>query len=175
MNPLDFLNPGRWLMLLAAVAALTLGYFAWADHQQNIGEARVQLKWDASVSRQRAAALAESEANAKESKRRIERQQENQNVQDAQLAAARADAARNAADADRVRAQSADTARQWRDALDRPPVVGDRQAAAAAIAVLTDVRSRLDAAATELAGYATASRAAGLKCERDYESLTPPP
>jgi hypothetical protein len=39
MNILAWFNPARWLMLAVAVAALTAGYFGWANHQQGIGRA----------------------------------------------------------------------------------------------------------------------------------------
>lgn len=172
---LAWFNPGRWLMLLAACLALAAGYAAWTHHQREIGRAEVQLKWDAAVSQQRAAALAEATANAQESLRRIERQQENQRVQDAQLAQARADAGRNDAAAGQLRDQLAATARRWRAALDHPATVGDRAAAGDAIGVLADVLRRADRRAGILAAYADASRAAGLQCERDYQALTPPP
>jgi len=45
MNPLTLLNPGRWLLLLAACAALTVGYFAWADHIGNVREAEVRADY----------------------------------------------------------------------------------------------------------------------------------
>lgn len=47
MNILDWFNPARWLMLLAAVAALTMGYFAWADHIGDKREAQVRAKYAA--------------------------------------------------------------------------------------------------------------------------------
>ncbi|MBK5203879.1 MAG: hypothetical protein JJD98_00270 [Polaromonas sp.] len=39
MNLLAFFSPTRWLMLIAAVAALTLGYYGWRGHQRSIGAA----------------------------------------------------------------------------------------------------------------------------------------
>lgn len=40
MNPLAWLNPGRWLLYLGLVATLVLGYHAWRDHQQDVGYQR---------------------------------------------------------------------------------------------------------------------------------------
>lgn len=40
-----WLNPGRWLMLLAAVVALTLGYFAWADHIGDVREKKIRAQY----------------------------------------------------------------------------------------------------------------------------------
>ena len=42
---MDWLNPGRWLLYAAFIGALWLGYTAWADHQQGIGEARANARW----------------------------------------------------------------------------------------------------------------------------------
>jgi len=44
-------------------------------------------------------------------------------------------------------------------------------AAGDAIMVLADVLGRADRRAGDLASYADTTRAAGLKCERDYDSL----
>jgi hypothetical protein len=176
MNPLTLIPGWAKLALAAALmSALTGGYLYWTHHQRDIGRAEVQLKWDASVSLQRAAALAESESNARETLRRIEKQQENQLAQDRKLAQARADAGRNDAAAGQLRAQLADTARQWRDALDHPATGRECAAAGDAIGVLADVLGRADRRAGVLAAYADAAHAAGLKCEADYDALTVPP
>lgn len=45
MNPLTWLNPGRWLLYLALAAALVAGYFAWADHIGNVREAKVRAEY----------------------------------------------------------------------------------------------------------------------------------
>ena len=45
MNPLTWLNPGRWLLYGALVAALVLGYFAWADHIGDVREAKVRAEY----------------------------------------------------------------------------------------------------------------------------------
>jgi hypothetical protein len=34
---LQWFNPGRWLLISALFGSLVAGYFAWADHQQDIG------------------------------------------------------------------------------------------------------------------------------------------
>lgn len=157
---------------LLVLGALVWLYRGFAEGLREEGRAEVRAEWQIARNAQQDAALAEAAQNAEETKRRLAAQEENQRVQDAELARARADAARNAADADRVRKQAADAARDWSARLRDSPTGEDLTAAAAAITVLTDVRGRLDAAASELAGYATAARAAGLKCERDYDSLT---
>lgn len=45
MGILAWLNPTRWLILLGAVAALTLGYFAWREHQREIGGDEVRAAY----------------------------------------------------------------------------------------------------------------------------------
>lgn len=135
--------------------------------------AELQIKWDASVLQQRAVALAESEANAKESLRRIEKQKENQNAQNLALAAARSDAVRNDDAASELRQQLAITAQRWRDALDNSATSADSAAAGSAIVLSTQLFSRIDKRAGELAAYADAARIAGEECERNYQALTP--
>lgn len=152
----------------AALIALTTAYFGWRGQQREIGRQEVRAEWTA-------AALSESESNARETLRRLNKQQENQLAQDRKLAQARADAARDAADADRLRQQNADVVRRWRAALRDPAAGGQCTAAGDAIGVLADVLSRADRRAGVLAAYADAARAAGLKCEADYDALTDSP
>ena len=45
MNPLAWLNPGRWILYLALAAALVAGYFAWADHIGDKREAQVRAQY----------------------------------------------------------------------------------------------------------------------------------
>lgn len=176
MSLLDLIPTWAKLALAAAVAAAVVGLVGWqVHHQRDIGRAEVQLKWDAADSRLKDRAIAESAANAAETARRLKAQKENQHEQDKLLAAARSDAARNAADADRLRDQNATTARQWSDALSNSPTVQQCASAGTAITVQADMLGRLDRAASEFAAYADTARAAGLKCSADYESLTAGP
>jgi small-conductance mechanosensitive channel len=169
MNLLDLVPGWAKASAIAARAAAAVGFVSYqVHHQREIGRAEVRAEWDA-------AALAEAQSNARESLRRLERQQENQRDQNAQLAAARADADRNRAAADGLREQNADAVRRWRAALDHPATGGECAAAGDAIGVLADVLSRADRRAGILAAYADAARAAGLQCERDYSALTSAP
>ena len=45
MNPLTWLNPGRWLLYGAFAVALVLGYFSWADHIGDVREAKVRAEY----------------------------------------------------------------------------------------------------------------------------------
>lgn len=77
MNILAWFNPGRWLMLLAAVAALTIGYFAWADHIGDKREAQVRAQYqkqadDANAKREAISApVAAKEQKAQEKVRTV--------------------------------------------------------------------------------------------------------
>lgn len=155
-------------IIVAILAALTTAYFGWRGQQREIGRQEVRAEWHQ-------ANETDKEAKAKEGLRRIERQEENQRAQNAELARWRAAARRNAADRDRVQRDAEQNARDWAERLADSPTAADIAAAGAAIAVCADVRGRLDRAASELAAYASAARAAGLKCEADYDSLTDSP
>ena len=160
----------RWAAIALAVALGALALAAWDAARLKRADAAGYKRAQAEYT---AAALREAQANAAETARRLKAQQENQRAQDAALARARADAARAAADADRVRAQAADAAREWSARLGDSPTAEDLAAAGAAIRVCTELRGRAVRRAELLAAYADAARAAGLKCEADYDSLTP--
>jgi hypothetical protein len=163
----------RILLVLAVVGALAGGVAA-VNHWDNgrLDAAREQGRQEVRTEMQ-AKALDEERTHARETLRRLEAQKEHQDEQNRELAAARADADRNRADADQLREQAADAARQWRDALGHSPSVAECAAAGTAIVVQADVLGRADGAASELAAYSDAARAHGLKCERDYDSLMP--
>lgn len=157
----------------AALAAAAAGVAYLAHVQRDIGRAEVRAEWGAARLAQADADLEQAASNARESLRRLTRQQENQHAQDQELLAARADADRNRAAADQLRDQNAATAQRWRAALADSAPGSVSQAAGDAIGVLADVLGRADRRAGVLAAYADAARAAGLKCERDFDALTP--
>lgn len=164
------------LAALALAVALVVG-IGWKIHHMGVvsGRAEIQAKWDQDVAARAAATLAEEKLHARETLRRLEAQQRNQDAQNLELARARADAERNRADADGLREQNAAAARRWSDTLGHSPTGAECAAAGDAIGVLADVLGRADRRAGVLAAYADAARTAGLKCERDYDSLKPPP
>jgi hypothetical protein len=45
MNPLTWLNPGRWLMYIALTGALWAGYAAWAARQRELGREEVRAQY----------------------------------------------------------------------------------------------------------------------------------
>ena len=53
---MSWLNPTRWLLLLALAGALWLGYGAWAGRQQDIGEARATSTYNKAIDQQKAEA-----------------------------------------------------------------------------------------------------------------------
>lgn len=172
MNLLNLIPGWAKLAILAVVASLVAGVCAWFVHvQRDIGRDEIRAEWNEDRAKQQAADLAQAQVNAKETQRRLERQKENQDAQDIELMAARRDAARNGDDAGELRAQLAETAQRWRDAF-RDSTPGSFGAAAGdAIGVCADVLGRADRRASLLAAYADTARAAGLKCERDYDAL----
>lgn len=153
---------GAALALAAAVVAV---YVGWAGHQREIGRAEIRAEWNADK-------LAAANAATRETFRRLEAHDAIQRRHADEMAAARDAAARNAADADRVRTQSAESARQWANRLADSPTAADLASAASAIAVCADMLGRADRAAGILAEYADAARAAGNACERNYDALT---
>jgi len=162
----------RLTVIVTLVAAVCAGA-AWFVHSQREmgreqGRAEIRAEWTA-------AKLAESESNAKETKRRVERQEENQRAQNEELAAARRDADRARVAVNRVRSDHETAARQWRRALADSPTRADLEAAATAIGVCTELLGRARERDRIVSTYSTAARAAGLKCERDYESLRTEP
>lgn len=159
------------LLAAAVVAVLAIGWKVYHSGVQS-GRAEIRAEWNAQIAVQMKAAMDEAQANARETLRRMERQEENQHALDQALAAARRDAARAAAAADRLREQNAAAARQWRDALGDSPSAGVSEAAGAAIELQADVQRWVVEAGRDLAAFADAARAAGLKCEADYDSLT---
>lgn len=156
-----------------AVLLLALAGIVWKVHHWDTARLAAADKggYDRRDREQKDADALQSQANARETLRRLEAQDANQRKQNAELAQARDDAVRNAAAADGLREQNAGIARRWRDALGNSATVADREAAADAIGVLAHVLSRADKRAGILAAYADAARAAGLKCERDYDAL----
>jgi hypothetical protein len=47
LNPLAWLNPGRWLLYIALALALWAGYAAWRSHQQELGYQRAVAEFKA--------------------------------------------------------------------------------------------------------------------------------
>jgi hypothetical protein len=163
------------LAALAVAVLLILG-IGWKAHHMGVvaGRAEVQQRWDAERQRQTAQALAESQSNARETLRRLERQQEAQRVHDQEIFAARNDAATARVSADSLRQWAEGIAAAARRAASNPATSDNREAAADSARVLADVLRKSDERAGVLAEYADAARIAGQQCVRAYEALTAP-
>jgi hypothetical protein len=163
MNPLAWLNPGRWLLYLGLAGALVLGYYAWRDHQRELG--REEVRAEHAVQ-----ALQESEKRRVEELRRAREHQEIVNDAHTQADRAKSDAAAARGAAGRLQAELA--AYRGRS-CQNPSPDGGGPAAAATERVLADVQRRLDETADRIAEFADQSRISGLSCQRKYDALTP--
>jgi hypothetical protein len=91
---MDWLNPGRWLLYAAFIGALLLGYNAWADHQQDIGEARANTRWQQATDEMKAKArdkLAAETAKAGKATDELRKFKDAQELKDAQASKTVAD------------------------------------------------------------------------------------
>jgi hypothetical protein len=172
------LVPYRLLIELAMVAALAaaVGFYIHHIREEGVvqGRAEIQQKWDAEKRVQLAAAVAEGEANAKETKRRLTAQQEAQHAHDEEDARIRADADRARVAAGSLRKQLAEFAAAARRAASDPKSVANSAPAGDPIGVLAELFSSADDRAGILAQALDASHAAGLQCVREYDALTSP-
>lgn len=159
---------GAALLVLATLKACKANYDEGVRQE---GRDEVQQKWDKDTAERAAAALAEAQANAKETQRRLERQQENQRAQDALVAQLRRDA--DAADAAVARLRQRTAA--YLDAAGCGALTGDSalECVRAAAAKVGIVLGQCAARHRQLAADADDARARGLKCEADYDALTP--
>lgn len=168
---------GGALTLLAAVA----GYHALAVHQADAaghrrGAAEVQGRWDAERVRLHAVAASAAAAARAEEQRRFLQQAAIEDAYAKELQRLRADAAIADAAAGRLRQRVLDLiAAARRDSAGADPAPGPGGAAAADSGlVLADVLARCVARARQLAELADERGAAGVSCERQYDSLTAP-
>ena len=113
---MSWLNPYRWLLAGGLIAALVLGYFAWADHIGDRREATVRAEYTA------AALVASEAARAKEVawQTQLQKAQDDATKRQTKLAADAA-AARHSVDSlrDDLRAARARLPALTREAVDR--------------------------------------------------------
>lgn len=177
MNPLDLMPlPYRIaaiaFLVLGIAAAGTLAVHQYGNGRYEAGKAEVTAKWNAEKAKQTAAALAESESNAKETQRRLERQKEAQDEYDAKFAQAQRDAAAATAAVSGLRQRAAQYAAAARRTASNPAAVSNGAPAADAAGMLADLSGKLSERAQLLAAYADAARRAGKQCEAAYDSLS---
>lgn len=143
---MSWLSPGRWLLALAAVAALVAGYFAWADHIGDVRERQVLAK----VAQQREA----------ENARNAQITADLQKRKDDAITQANKQAAINKRNADNLAAVNRglrdDLANQRRD-LSTASLNAARQYAATANAIFGECSAEVERLAGEAAGHAADS------------------
>ena len=159
---------GIKLIAGAVLAAAAVGAYQWhASSLRDEGRAEVRAEW-------LAADQAASKANAAETLRRLNAQKANQDKQNEEIALARAAADRVARASDRMLRDHKAAADIWGHTLRNSPTTADLAAAAEAVRVSTELLGRARERAGVLARFADAAHAAGLKCERDFDSLSGP-
>jgi hypothetical protein len=167
--------PYRIAAELAIVAALVGGFAFFVHHERELGRtegrAEVQARWDSAVQKQQAQAIADAQANAKETQRRLARDKEHQDAYDTELAQARADADRATASADGLRQRANQYAAAARRAAGNTAAVVNGTPTGDPAGVLADVLGKVGDRSRLLAAYADAARRAGKQCERDYDTL----
>lgn len=157
----------RILIALAIAGLLATAWLGWLGvHDAGVAGAATTAERNAWLERD----ARDAEASAKETQRRLERQGDSNRETEKRIAVARAAADRAAAAAGQLRRDlaAADEARR----RGNPAAVTVCAPAETALDLRTDMLGRIDAAAGELAGYATAARIAGEACEREHDALT---
>jgi hypothetical protein len=173
------LVPARYRVLaeILIIAAIAAAVWGWIEHGKSVardeGRAEVQQKWDAAVSNQRAEAVADAEANAKETQRRLERQGDAQREQQAELARYQRAAADAVAARDGMQHDIDNLTAAARRGASDTATAGERKAGGLAAGMLAELSRGSDALAELYARAADASRRAGVLCERSYDALTP--
>jgi hypothetical protein len=159
------------LKVLAAVAIAAALVGLYRHHAEGLREqGRQEIR-----AQNAAAALVQLEADARETKRRLERQGDAQRENQAQLARARADADAHAAARGRMYRQLADFTAAHREGSGSPATAGGGAPAGAALDLLADLLSRADDEGGILAQALDRSYAAGQLCERSYDALSVKP
>lgn len=168
--------PYRWAALALAAAILAGGsYRAGVSREHDRGTAalaQLQSRWDAADAEAGRTALAETQQNARETQRRLDRQKENDDAQAAQLARAARDLADSRISGQRLHQQSAALRAAIRGAAGDPTAGPGSAPAGDALDLFADLFSRADGRAGELAEALDRSHAAGLRCAADYDALT---
>jgi uncharacterized protein HemX len=174
---LGWFNPTRWLILALVVAALGASVVGYGYHKEQagieIGRKSEKAEWDADTVKNQAQALAESQTNARETLRRLERQQEAQRETDQEIERYRLAAV--AADSERSRVlKRADqlVVAATRRAASNPASGSVSTPAGDAAGMLANMYRRTDSFAEVSGRYADALRRAVNQCNRDYDALS---
>ena len=143
---LAWLNPGRWLLIGGLVAALLLGYFAWADHIGDVREALVVAKIE--------------KKNAEENAKNAQITADLQKRKDDALLEANTRALENKAAADKLATANRGLRNELadqRDKLSQASVDAVRKYAATANAIFGDCSAEVERLAGEATGHASDS------------------
>ena len=168
---LDLVNPYRWLLLAALLAAL-YGAHAWrVSAAAKAAEKATHAHYAAvlaDISVKTAAAEKDFRAREHQAQAAIEKE-----ASDGQkkVDLARGDARRADAAADGMRQQLAHYRGAATGAATHPGPAAAGPPAADALDLLADLFSRADGAAGELARFADLAHAAGATCERAYDAV----
>lgn len=167
-----------WMAWLAVTGALVsmAGWQTVRLADERTAHAMTKAAWsDERTSMERQAREA-VEAARKEEQRRTTAVQEiaDETQEKLEVARADADAARDAGERLRQRVAQL-TAAIGRGGASQPAAAGASTPAQSTADLLANVQRRIDEAADGIAGFADQSHAAGLACERSYDTLTPPP
>lgn len=160
-------------VLLAILLAIG-GYKLWEHKQQQIGAATQRAADAEQKIEGLEKGLAVANSNANETQRRLNAQKESQNVANKAAAQARADAVAASAAASSLRKQLATYVAAHRGGAPRDPAPGSvskSQPGADPLDLLSELYSRSDEAAGDIAKYADQLRRAGGQCERDSDAL----
>jgi hypothetical protein len=164
-----YMKAGAILLLIALACGALFGAY---HHGETVKDAEWQAKWDKEVAKQ-----AEAKANTEESARTEELRRINSNQQAQAHAIQSTAVAQTDADATVVSSDSVQLAATKLAA--GPSSCSGHSAAAAgsppanhAAMVLSDLLTRADKRAADLAALADKSRIAGLACEAAYDGLT---
>ncbi|MFR9719882.1 DUF2514 family protein [Aeromonas diversa] len=160
-------------LVIAALVGGGAALYLSGHSDGEAGERKVwQAKWDAEVAKQATArAKAEEEARKEEGRRQAEIDEVRNHAQ-TQIAQAQADAAAAGVESGRVREQARRLAARASQCAGNPSVAQGGPATRQPAMVLADLLSRADERAGELAAAYDRARAAGLACERAYDSLS---
>lgn len=155
-------------------AALGGAVLAFGHHERDIGRSEVRAEWHADQAQQLAAMLADREQAATESQRRLAAMQEIVHDATAQKTAALADAGRARAERDSLRNQQSRYVASVHAGLAAGGAASalGGTSAGSAVDLLSDLFSESDEGAGIMASALDSAHAAGLACERAYDSLT---
>lgn len=155
-------------LAVALLLAVLVAVWQWREATAADGRARI-----ANGAARAAQQAQRDEAKARGVERaRADKLQEALNEAHTKRLAAEADARRAAVADVGLRGELARLAARARAAAQDPAAAAEREAALAAVPVLTELLGRCSERRTELARYADDARLAGRLCERAYDALT---